>query len=250
MCLVNDLAMALDPAVWARGQLGLDPDPWQADVLRSSSTRILLNCARQTGKSTVTAVLALHSALFRPESLVLLLSPSLRQSGELFKLVSGCYHQLAEAVTADAESALRIELENGSRVVSLPGKERTVRGYSGVDLLVIDEAARVGDDLYLSVRPILAVSGGRLIPLSTPFGKRGWWFHEWAEGGEGWYKVRVTAPECPRISSEFLGEERRDLGEWWFQQEYECEFMHAQTAAFSYDAVMGALVEEVEIWNM
>jgi hypothetical protein len=250
MGAVGDLARALDPAVWAEAVAGFGLDPWQADVLRTDSKGVLMNCCRQSGKSTVAALLALHEALYVPGTLALLLSPSLRQSSELFKKVADFYGALAEPVPADAESALRIELRNGSRVVSLPGKETTVRGYSGVDLLVIDEAARVVDDLYCAVRPMLAVSGGRLVTLSTPFGKRGWWFREWSEGGDGWKRVKFTAEDCPRITDEFLAEERKHLGEWWFRQEYLCEFMDAESAAFTYEMIQSATLEEVELWQL
>src|SRR5262249_60678864 len=64
---------------------GFTPDPWQRRTLRSSSTRMLLNCSRQAGKSLTAAGLALRQALLAPGSLVLLLSPTLRQSGELFR---------------------------------------------------------------------------------------------------------------------------------------------------------------------
>lgn len=247
--LKTSLAHALDPTAWALG-LGFAPDPWQMDVLRSSAPRILLNCSRQSGKSTTTALLALHTAIYQPGTLALLLSPSLRQSSELFRIVAAFYRSLAQPVPAEAESALRIELTNGSRVVSLPGREATVRGYAGVDLLVIDEAARVSDDLYLSVRPMLAVSGGRLVALSTPFGKRGWWWREWMQGGDGWLRVEVTAEQCPRISKEFLEEERQHLGEWWYKQEYLCEFMDSQTASFTYEMIRSALKEPVTAWQL
>jgi hypothetical protein len=216
VALALDLALTLDAATWAERVAGFELDRWQAKVLRSDAGRILLNCCRQSGKSTAAALLALHLALYQPGSLALLLSPSLRQSSELFRKVAHYYQLLANPVPAEAESVLRIELANGSRVVSLPGKEASVRGYSAVSLLVVDEAARVPDDLYYAVRPMLAVSGGRLIALSTPFGKRGWWWQEWERGEKGWLRVKATAEECPRITDGFLAEERQHLGEWWF----------------------------------
>ena len=246
--LARRVAYALDPVAWA-GELGFETDPWQADVLRSPSGRMLLNCHRQSGKSTTTALLALHEAVHRPGTLALLLSPSLRQSGELFRKVADFYGRLAEAVPSEAESALRLELANGSRIVSLPGKEATVRGYSGVSLLIVDEAARVPDELYFSIRPMLAVSGGRLVTLSTPFGKRGWWWLEWSEGGSDWLRVEVPADQCPRISPEFLEEERRHLGEWWYRQEYLCEFQEDIAAVFRAETVDALLSQEVEPWD-
>lgn len=197
--LAHDLALALDPVLVGR-EAGLDPDPWQARFLRSPAPRILLNCARQSGKSTVTALLAAHTALYQPGSLVLLLSPTQRQSHELFRKALDIYRGLSTAVPIQQESALRMELANGSRIVSLPGKEETVRGFSGVRLLAVDEAARVPDELYFSVRPMLAVSAGRLVALSTPFGTRGWWFEAW-RSEEPWERYRVfrfTSPDQAR----------------------------------------------------
>ena len=241
----DDLAYSLDLALWAREVLGLQPDPWQSGVLRSDARRILLNCSRQSGKSTITSALALHTAIYRPGSLVLCLSPTLRQSGELFHVIAGLYALVAGKFPAAAESALRLELENGSRIISLPGQEQNVRGYAGVSLLVVDEAARVVDDLYYSVRPMLAVSGGRLIALSTPFGKRGWFYREWMDG-IGWERHKITATDCPRISPEFLEEERRSMPAAWFAAEYMCEFTEAVDNVFSFDQIAAAVTDEVE----
>lgn len=248
MALATDLACALDPCVLA-AQAGLVPDPWQSDVLRSAAQRLLLLCSRQAGKSTVSSILAVHTALYEPGALVLLLSPSLRQSGELFKKCAGVYQTLGKPVPADSESALQLALENGSRIVSLPGKEGTIRGYSGVRLLVLDEAAWVPDALYLSVRPMLAVSGGRLVALSTPHGTRGWFYEAW-RSDEPWERYEVPATLCPRISPAFLDEEKRNMGDWWFQQEYGCVFADAETQPFRREDIDNAFREEVEPWDL
>ena len=243
--LARDLAEALDAATWGPRVLGHPLDDWQADLLRGGYRRVLLNITRQGGKSTTAALLGLHVATNEPGALVLLLSPSQRQSAELLHTVAGLHGADASAIGADAQSALRLDLANKSRIVSLPGQERTVRGYAGVRLLVIDEAARVPDELYYSVRPMLAVSGGGLIAMSTPFGKRGWWHREWTEG-EGWKRIEVTAEQCPRITPEFLAEERRTLGHWWFVQEYECQFVQTVDQLFGYDDVMAAISPDVQ----
>lgn len=243
-----DLAFALDPVLVAR-ELGLDPDPWQQKFLRSPAPRSLLNCCRQSGKSTVTAILAAHTALYDFGSLTLLLSPTQRQSHELFRKALDTYKMFPTAIPIVQESALRLELSNGSRIVSLPGKEGTVRGYSGVRLLAVDEAARVPDELYFSIRPMLAVSSGRLIALSTPFGNRGWWHDAW-ESDEQWERFKVPADDCPRISPEFLAEERRSMGEWWFAQEFMCTFLDAETQPFGREDVERAFEEEVEAWTL
>jgi Terminase large subunit, T4likevirus-type, N-terminal len=224
---------------------GMTPDAWQAGVLQSASERLLLLASRQAGKSSVAAALSLHTALVRPRSPVLLLSPSTRQSGELFRKVMDLFNALDRPLDVVAESALRVEFSNGSRVLSLPGTEGTVRGFSDVALLVIDEAARVADSLYYAVRPMLAVSRGRMVALSTPFGKRGWFHDEWFGDGS-WERVRITAPECPRISAEFLAEEQRALGERWFRQEYLCSFEDVVDAVFAHADIQAALSDEVK----
>ena len=244
--IAAQLALALDPVRLARSA-GLDPDPWQADLLRSDARQTILNCSRQSGKSTTTAVLATHEAEYRPGSLILLLSPSLRQSQELFRKVKDVRLALGDqACPVAEESALRIELANGSRLVCLPGTEATIRGYSSVRLLVVDEASRVADDLYQSIRPMLAVSGGRLILLSTPFGARGFFHHEWTEGGPSWQRVQVKATDCPRISAAWLEAERALIGEWWYRQEYECEFVSTLDQVFGYELVTDAVNPDME----
>lgn len=242
------LAYRLDPVQMAKGA-GLELDPWQAKLVRSQEKRVLVNCSRQTGKSTTTAVLADHTAFYNPGATVLLLSPSLRQSSLLFRKCLQIYQSLGRPVAPESESALRLSLENGSQIVSLPGKEGTVRGFSAVDLLVIDEASRVDESLYVSVRPMLAVSGGRLIALSTPFGTRGWWYEAYKKRLE-WEYFEVSAYDCPRISAEFLEEEKESMGEFWFNQEYLCQFMDSESAAFRSEDIEQIVKPGIETWSL
>jgi hypothetical protein len=243
VALAEDLRLALDRASFAR-TLGLEPDPWQERLLRSTSDRVLLNCCRQSGKSTMTAVIGLHRALYHPGSLILCLAPALRQSQELFAKVLGFYRDLGRPIPAQAERKLSLELENDSRIVTLPGTEKTIRGFSGAALLIVDEASRVADELYFAVRPMLAVSGGGLIMLTTPHGKRGVFFEEWV-GGKGWERYEVPAEECPRISEEFLEEEREVLPSWVYRQEYGCSFEETEDQVFTYEMVEQAVTSEV-----
>jgi hypothetical protein len=236
------LRLALDPTQILAAQ-GMQADPWQRDFLLGTDRQVLLNCCRQAGKSTVTAALALHTALFRPRSLVLLLAPTHRQSLELFRKVLAAYDAIGRPIgaIADAPSTGRLELASGSRVVALPGKGGTIRGYSRVTLLLIDEAAQVSDELYRAVRPMLAVSQGRLVCLSTPFGQRGFFFEEWHSEGP-WRRVSISCRECPRITEEFVHEEERALGREWVDQEYRCQF--TSVAGLVYPEFGGSLIDD------
>jgi hypothetical protein len=75
----------------------------------------------------------------------------------------------------------------------------------------------------------------------TPFGRRGWFYESWQNGGDAWQRVRVTAEQCPRIEAGFLEEERRELGERWFRQEYQCSFEADVGAVFDAEFVRAAL---------
>jgi len=240
----QDIRMAVDRVAFAE-VLGIVPDAWQKEFLRSSSDRVLLNCSRQSGKSTMSAVFALHRALYYPGSLVLCLAPTLRQSQELFAKVAGFYRDLGRPVPAQGERKLYLELENDSRIVTLPGSEKTIRGFSDAALLLLDEASRIEDELYYAVRPMLAVSGGSLMMLTTPYGKRGIFFEEWTSS-HAWERYEVPASQCPRISEEFLAEERADLPPFIFDQEYNCVFTETEDQVFSADLVDRAVTEDVQ----
>jgi len=252
----------------------MEPDPWQRLVIESHSQQIMMVCSRQVGKTAVASAVVLLTAILEPPALVLVMSPSERQSAEFVRSVKGLYDALSRPKNSDGniasyldkrsaeavkerdwyalplkerETVLQLHLVNGSRVIGLPASEPTVRGYSGVSLLVIDEASRVPDDLYRAIRPMLAVSRGRLLALSTPFGKRGWFWEEWQEGQ--WERVTVPAMMCPRMAPEFLTDERRSLGERWYRQEYECSFEDPIDAVFDMEAVRRSLTEDVQPWT-
>jgi hypothetical protein len=236
----------VDAGEWVRERLGLDPDETQMRMLRTPRKNGLLNCTRQWGKSTVAAAKAVHEAWTRAESLVLVVSPSGRQSGEFVRKAAAFGRRLGIKTKGDGDNAISLEFPNRSRIVGLPGIEATARGFSAVSLLVVDEASRVDDDTYLALRPMLATSGGSLWLLSTPFGKRGFFWQEWEHGGPGWERIRATAYECPRIPRDFLEGEKASMGEKWFRQEYLCEFVDTVEGVFDRDLVDAAVSAEFE----
>jgi hypothetical protein len=237
--LTQNISCALDPVHFARESLSFEPDPWQVEALRWAGRKMILNCSRQSGKSTIAAILAVHQALHKPGSLTLLVSPSLRQSSEIFRKVVEELEKIEDQPARIENNKMSLQLETKSRIVSLPSQENTVRGFSSVNLVIEDEAARVKDDLHFAIRPMLAVSGGKHLLLSTPWGRRGHFFNEW-ETGEEWKKIKITAEQCPRISEEFLKQERASLGSWYFEQEYFCEFKETVDSVFRTEDIEAA----------
>lgn len=245
MLIARDMARTLDPVLFAR-DCGITCDPWQADLLRAMPKRALLNCSRQSGKTTVTALMGLHTAVYVPDSLVIIASPSQTQSGEMLRSLKLLHAKLDGVPELIADSVLKVELANGSRIRALPGTEKTVRGFAGARLVIVDEAARVEDDLMQAVRPMLATNAdGALVLLSTPKGKRGAFYEYWHNGDPLWMRVSVPASMCPRISKEFLQEEFRALGAVRFSEEYELKFVDADAAAFPTGVIDSAFTTEV-----
>lgn len=224
---------------------GLPPDPWQVDLLDDDTRNVFVLCCRQAGKSTGAAAKAFKRARV-PRSLVLLIAPTLRQSGELFRKVLQFWKPVRKEMPAESFSKLTVEFKNGSRIIALPGNEDTVVGFSAPDLIIIDEASLIADSLYMYLRPMLSIRKGQLVCLGTPRGKRGFFFDTLMDPESRASKYTVTAPEIPRHSPEFLEEERRVMGQYWFEQEYMCVFHDLTDSLFSLDQIEAATTEHIE----
>jgi hypothetical protein len=236
-----------DVALFARQRLGFVPDSVQTRVLDRRIHRGILNCTRQWGKSTITAVKALHRALVEEKSLVIVASPSERQSGEFLMKARAFARTMGLRPKGDGTNALSLVLPNGSRLVGLPGLEGTTRGFSNPSLLLIDEASRVSDALFESLTPMLATGNGDLWLMSTPAGKRGFFWETWEHGGDLWTRIAVPATECPRISQAFLEEERARKGDSIFRQEYLCEFVQDNDALFREEDIDACIRADIPV---
>jgi Helicase len=232
-----------DAAEFAIVRLGMELDPKQEEILRAEPRRAILNCSRQWGKSTMAAVKAVYRAQTRTESLVLVASPSERQSRLLVRKAARMLAAAGIAAKGDGGADVTLLLANGSRIVGLPATEDTVRGFSSASLLLIDEAARMSDAMYQALRPMLAVGDGDLWLMSTPAGKTGFFYETWMYG-EDWLRVSVPVTECTRILPRFIEEERATLGPVVFEREYMCSFTDTGSEVFGRDMVEKALVDE------
>lgn len=241
--LAADLEEALDPVERARS-IGLEFDDWQQQLVRTNKNQTIVLCSRQAGKSTSTAFKVITTAIDEPKSICLILSPGERQSGLMFDKVKDLNRDLGRPIASEKENEFSLELANGSEIHALPGKDDTVRGFSGVRLIVVDEASRVRDSLYNTVRPMLAVSGGEIVLLSTPAGKRGFFYREWLRAQQNalWERIGpIIATDVPRIPASFLEEEREALPLQIFQQEYLCAFLDEIGAVFTLEQIEQAL---------
>ena len=247
--------MERKPSVYAilrlKDVLGWIPDKFQIDALDADTQEKILNWCRQTGKTSVASILVSHQARFKKKSLSLIISATQRQAGILQKRVQTCIlgasrhgWRYVKGMDLPADpldenskmvrcSVLSMELGNGSEVVSVPASPDTVRGYSP-DLLVLDEAARIPDLVYDAIRPMMATHPCRMFVISTPAGRRGWYYREWISEDMSWFRSSVAADQCPRITPEFLKKERLTMSsDAMFRQEYLCEFVEMEGSLFN-----------------
>jgi hypothetical protein len=238
-----------DPVAFAEF-LGFTPDDWQEEILNSSAPRKLMLCGRQTGKTSVAALLAIHKALVMPNSTTLMVAPSERQAKLAFSRASAFYREAGAPVPLRSDRRTGMELANGSVIEALPALERTIRGFS-VDLLIIDEAAAVPDQDYFALLPSLIATRGEQLLLSTPRGKRGFFYDLWSSPvseGDGehnhvprWFKKSVRSDEVDRIRPEDLELFKQAMPEEWFRQEFLCEFLDAEGSLFAVDDIEAAI---------
>jgi len=233
---VNRLVEALDPvSIFERNRM--EADTWQKELLRAKPKRAIVLSSRQAGKSTCSAALALHTALYSSGSEILVIAAAMRQAQELLRKVKALYQPFQSVAQISAETQQSIVFTNGSRIICLPADSATIRGYSSISLLIVDEAAFVPDQLFQTLKPMLAVSKGSLLLISTPNTVQGFFAQIWSNAGEtygvdavhlihdGWYRVAITADQNPRIDKATLEEDRQKFGEEAFLQEYMCAFV-------------------------
>lgn len=214
-----------DRVAFARS-LGISPQSAEQEaILRHAGKRLLVKACRQFGKSTLAALRAIHHAYYLPKALVLILAPSERQSGETFRKVLDLLRAFPVAPQLVEENRHSLELENGSRIVALPCSENTIRGYSSVTLLILDEAGDISRELFGAVFPMLARSKGSIVVQGTPKGRRGLFFDLWENAEpDAWDRVDADYTRCPWITPAEIREARRLLGDL-FEQEYGCRFL-------------------------
>jgi len=225
------LYLTYHPVEWA--ELLIEPtseiklDAWQRDLLNDKSRRILLNCHRQSGKSTLVAIKALHRALFWDDQLIILVSPVLEQSSELLLKIKKYIQNIPQYKDrVNVNNQLSLSFDNGSRIKTLPASNWNIRG-STANLIIVDEAAGIPDEIFGVLTPMLLTTKGQMIVLSTPRGKHGKFYEYYADDHWKHYEVRVS--DNPRMQTDdmksFLESELRQNGSRMYGQEYECEFL-------------------------
>lgn len=212
--------------------------------MRTDARRILLNCCRQAGKSTAVAWRVAHRCSMRPNYFAVCTAPSDRQSLELFQKIRGTLERAGEFEERPVKDNMHeLVLRNGSRIICLPSNPDTIRGFSSVNELLVDEAGMVDDAVFAAVEPMMVRSKGSLVLMTTPKGQRGHFHSIWLNG-KGWERYEVTwrdVVDYGHFTQADLDHFREEHGEWMFKQEYECQFLSTIDAVFPIEQIQKAL---------
>jgi len=204
----------------------IELDNWQKEVLEWGGD-ICVRSGRQVGKSTIISIKGAEYALKNPKTTTLIISAVERQAYLLFeKTLAYLYenHKSKIKKGKDKPTKHKITLVNGSVIWCLPTglTGYGIRGYT-VDLLIADEAAFIPEDVWTAITPMLAVTKGQKILISTPHGKEGYYFERFTDPNfKSWH---ISSEECERISKEFLERERNSMTKVQYAQEYLGEFV-------------------------
>ena len=218
---LRETAYRIDPALWVRKVLGIEPAAWQEQFLRAPrGASILALTARQVGKTTTASWAIAHAMIFTPGSLSVIACPAQRQSAEAVRRV---HEALVKAgVKFKSDNVYGLELENGSRVLALPGSDDSIRGLTVDAWIIADEAARLPEDMISALRPMRARRPeARFAMLSTAWSRSDPFWTAWASDDRSWMRLQATADsDATLFTAGFLEQERRALGEDAFKREY------------------------------
>ena len=96
-------------------------------------------------------------------------------------------------------------------------------GYTG-NIVIVDEAAIVEDDVIGAASPTLSRTNGKLWLLSTPHGQTGLFYNVWHDKDlTDWFKVKATIEDSAYATPEFIAEQKR-LFPFNVRQDFYCEF--------------------------
>lgn len=242
------------PSYFVEEMLGQDPLPYQEEFLDCGKDRRIFVAGRRVGKSMSASWLALWHALTHANDDVLILAKAKRQAMELFKTVKDQLRAAEDnGISHDQWGIPRttrtvIEFDNGSRIVCLPvGRDGSnIRGY-GADLLIVDEAAFIKDEIFQEVlSPFLAVGDSTFVMTSTPLGKKGYFYERYRKAREAerqgeeprYYVEHAETADNPHVDDEFIEEMEDALTPMQFKQEILGQFIEDADSYFTTEEVL------------
>jgi phage terminase large subunit-like protein len=233
-----------EPSYFVEEYVGVEPFDYQTEFMDHDSTRKVAVCGRRVGKSRMAGWMALHAAVTNSNHEIIVTAKARRQASELFNQIKKEVRKSAyseEAWGISDSTNTEINFTNGSRIKVLPvGRDGSnIRGY-GADMLTVDEAAFIKDDIFQQVlSPMLAVGDSTFVLLSTPFGKDGYLYNRYQDAMEDdsseWFGINVPTSANPLIDESFIKEQERTLTRNQFKREILGKFSSTSDAFFTHE---------------
>ena len=206
MSKLRDIAYRIDPALWVREVLGVEPDAVAGDISARAAGRLDHGADRAAGRQDHDRGVgdcAFH-AVYARRILSVIACPAQRQSAEAVRRVREVLIKVGAELKSD--NVYGLELKNGSRVLALPSSDDSIRGLTVDGWIVADEAARLPDDLIAALRPMRARRPqARFAMLSTAWSRTDPFWTAWASDDPSWIRLKATADTdahfSPRNSS-------------------------------------------------
>lgn len=220
-----------------RGAVNFELRNYQKKAIKliSENNKVILNFARQLGKTTTIAAYLLHQAIFRPDITIGICAHKGSGAKEIIGRIRYAYETLPywiKPAIYGAYNVFDIAFDNGSRIMSQTTTETTYRGMS-LTILYADEFAHVKESIvqewWKSILPTLSAPGTKFLISSTPNGSENKFAEIYfkAEQGINDYKaLTVTNEDFPEERGEkFKQEMLKDMSELEYAQEFMCQFI-------------------------
>src|SRR5262245_14317246 len=252
MSVATNSAHMLDPALWMKEVLGIEPHAWQKKfLLEPRGASIVVLTSRQVGKTTAAAVAMAHSSLFMPGSLSVIACPTQDQSAEALRMVRDMVVKAGAGFIT--ENKFSLELANRSRVRALPGTHESIRGLTVDAWIVADEAAQLDPAIMAALHPMRTQRpNARFAMLSTAWSRTDPFWSVWAGGDPSWTRIRATVDVVPKlIEPATLERAKQQLSADDFKREYLGIPAGAQVSPFTFELYERATQTPVDrnVWE-
>jgi len=246
---IRDLAMFVEPEVcpdtgshadlsvseWAESALGFTPSAKQKEVLDSDARHLILCCNRQWGKTTTIAVKALHRAVTMPDQTIVIISRTKMQAGILIDRACTFAARIGHKIRRVLGHAFSLKLPNGSNIFAVAHNTDTSVGNTA-NVLIVDEAALVKDEVYFSVSASIGRTHGDTWLMSTPRRQAGFFYNFWHDAKSNWHRIFSNIEDCPEIDRDFLEMQRR-ADETRYKQDFLCQFIQPADRLFTRELI-------------
>lgn len=215
-----------DPVLFTQEVIGLEPDPWQQELLRAvadpQERRISVRSGHGVGKSTAVALAAVWHILMRVPSKTVITAPT---SAQLFDACFAEVKNIAKRLKPPFSELLeiksdRIELRSGpesSFISCRTSRQEQPEALAGVHapsvLLIADEASGIPSSVFEAASGSMSGHSATTILTGNPTRNTGFFYDTHNRLRDDWYTMHVSCVDSPRVSDDFVEDMKKRYGD-------------------------------------